>query len=136
MTIMKRIFQFFASAVLIGVMAALAVSCQPSGGTQDEEFDAALLYAGSGEWVYTYDYGSGPEEIHLTFQTGGRGFQTTSTQPEPQNFTWSLDGARLTFIHKAETGADVPEECTVTTLTATRLAYRTETGRTVTCTKL
>jgi hypothetical protein len=132
--IMKNILKLLA-AVLAG--ALLTVGCTPGGTTPEERFDATFLYSGSGEWSLTRDFGDGPEELRHKFNSNGSGWEKNITleQLEGQAFSWSLTGSRLTFIHDVEMGGAVPEDCTVTTLTATRLVYKTPGGSTVTCTK-
>jgi hypothetical protein len=123
---MKKIL-FYALAAVFGVLSI--AGCSPSEPEGQGNFDKTLL---SGEWTYK----SGSENIHLTFKSDGTGYQTTDDQPEPQNFTWTLSGSRLAFVHNIEMGGAAPEDCTVTTLTATRLVYKTPGGTVVTCTKL
>lgn len=131
---MNKIMKYLAAALL---GALLAVGCTPSE-TPGGGFDETLLYSGSGEWSLTRDFGSGPEELRHKFNPNGSGWEKNITleQLEEQRFTWSLTGSRLTFIHNVEMGGAAPEDCTVSTLTATTLVYTTENGTRVTCTKL
>ncbi|MDR2882357.1 MAG: hypothetical protein LBU98_01040 [Alistipes sp.] len=133
---MNRMIKYLAAALFIG--ALLAVGCNPTpGGGSDGSFDKSLLYAGTGEWSLTRNFGSGPEELCHKFNANGTGWEKNITleQLEEQRFTWSLTGSRLTFIHDVEMGGAVPEDCIVVTLTATTLIYTTENGTRVTCTK-
>jgi hypothetical protein len=130
---MKKILKLIASA-LMG--ALLAVACTPSETPPKEEFNAAFLYSGSGEWSFTANYGGTVQMLHK-FNSDGTGWERNITEDTPQQaFTWTLVGSRLAFIHKGEFGQEVPEDCTVTTLTATKLVYKTSNGLAIiTCTK-
>ncbi len=131
---MKRAVLYILAAVA-GVV--LAVSCSPNGTDGGEDFDKSFLYAGGGEWTLVRDFGDGPQEMLHKFNSDGTGHEIniTAEQTEPQTFRWSLTGSRLTLIHNISMGGSVPEDCTVTTLSATRLVYKTESGVTVSCTK-
>jgi hypothetical protein len=129
---MKKIFKLIAAALLGGVVA---VACQPGGTTTDEEFDPALLI---GEWSFNRDIGGSPHLIHHKFNSDGTGWEQDITDDAPQMaFKWTLNGDELALYHWSEMEQQygIPETGTVTTLTATRLVYRTQTGRTITCTK-
>lgn len=118
---------FFVAALTAAALAGCA---------KEEDFDAALLTAGTGEWSYTHDYGNGPQEIHNVFRADGSG---TNKYVEPyapdQRFTWTLEGNTLTFINIETRGIAAPDVCTVTTLTETKLIYISH-GTTFDCTKV
>lgn len=126
---MKKILRYLAAASLVGLFF---VSCTLLG----KDFDASLLYSGSGEWVSNQTISGEQHEIHDKFLSNGTGstWSVTDGAP-PQPFTWELSGERLTFLHQMEMGGTVPKDYTVVTLTETRLVYRDGYGVTITCTK-
>jgi hypothetical protein len=68
------------------------------------------------------------------------------SEEEAQTFNWTLDGSTLIQTHNAaekveaqvvaDTRADVPKYYTVTELTATRLSYKDDLGKSVSFTKV
>lgn len=94
----------------------------------NEKFDKTLL---SGYWV------SGT--LHEYYNANGTGYTWDTwddvTEEEAQPFTWTLENATLTQIHKMEMGGNVPKMYTVTTLNANTLEYRDDYGKTYTFTR-
>ena len=92
------------------------------------KFDKTLL---SGYWV------SGT--LHEYYNANGTGYTWDTwddvTEEEAQPFTWTLENATLTQIHKMEMGGNVPKMYTVTTLNANTLEYRDDYGKTYTFTR-
>jgi hypothetical protein len=132
---MKKLLYLIAAATF---GALLAVACSPDGTEPGGgDFDQTFLYSGSGLWSFNRDYGEGSHVMHHKFNSDGTGWERNITEDTPQQaFTWTLVGSRLAFIHKGEFGQEIPEDCTVTTLTATKLVYKTPSGLAIiTCTK-
>lgn len=118
---MRKILIF----ALAGMLVALAlVSCE-----KEEEFDESLLI---GKWqtgTLFYRY-----FINGTGYTWDEGDDVT--EDEAQNFTWTLVRSELTHIHILEIGGTVPKVYTVTELTATRLRYRDDFGKSYSFTRV
>jgi hypothetical protein len=123
---MKRIL-FYIAAAAFGLMPA--VSCTP----QEESFNEAFLYSGSGAWEYTDDAGDGPEDFRDTFRANGTGMTEFLTNGAPsQDFTWELIGAELTITRqtttRVATRAAVPWTYTVESLTETEMVLQKPSG--------
>jgi hypothetical protein len=73
----------------------------------------------NGEDWYRYDANGGG----VCWDTGD-----DVTEAEAQPFTWTLEGDKLELIHEGEMGEKIPKTYTVTTLSATVLAYRDNYG--------
>lgn len=84
--------------------------------SHDEKFDKTLL---GGKWLSgtLYEYYA-PDGTGYTWD-----ILDDVTEEEAQPFTWTLENATLTQIHKMEMGGNVPKVYTVTKLTATTLEY-------------
>lgn len=110
---MKRVLFYLTVFVAVSFMA---VSCEP-----EVSFDESLLI---GKWksgtLYEkyFDDGTG-----YTWDEGD-----DVTEPEAQDFTWTLVNADLTQIHIMEIGGNVPKYYTVTELTSTTLKYEDDFG--------
>lgn len=95
---------------------------------QGEKFDKTLL---SGYWISgtLYEY----------YNADGSGYTwdiaDDVTEEEAQPFTWTLEDATLTQIHKMEMGGNVPKVYTVTKLNTTTLEYHDDYGKYYTFTK-
>lgn len=93
-----------------------------------EKFDKTLL---SGYWV------SGT--LHEYYDANGTGYTWDTwddvTEEEAQPFTWTLEDATLTQIHKMEMGGNVPKVYTVTKLNTSTLEYRDDYGKYYTFTR-
>ncbi len=128
---MKRIVNYIAAAALVAAAALTVVSCGPV-----EEFDETLIH---GTWNCSGDWGDGTETVRDTYNPGGSGTRVYVTNGAPDKpFTWELSGSRLTLSMETTnipTRAAVPRDYTVTTLTETKLVYKSGSGNTFTCTK-
>lgn len=129
---MKKILFYIAAAAMT---AMTLFSCGPVG----EEFNEEFLY---GEWVSTVPLAGTNHEIHDRFGSDHRGSTKSFTDADTdwQYYSWTLEGATLTRIHEMEmrsnTRAVSVDEWTITSLTESKLVYRDQGGRTITCTKL
>jgi hypothetical protein len=89
---------------------------------RDEKFDKTFL---PGYWV------SGT--LHEFYNANGTGYTWDTaddvTEEEAQPFTWTLEKATLTQIHKMEMGGNVPKTYTVTKLNTTSLEYHDDYGK-------
>ena len=94
----------------------------------EEKFDKSLM---SGYWV------SGT--LHEYYNANGTGYTWDTwddvTEEEAQPFTWTLENATLTQIHKMEMGGNVPKVYTVIKLNSSTLEYRDDYGKTYTFTR-
>ena len=94
----------------------------------EEKFDKSLM---SGYWV------SGT--LHEYYNANGTGYTWDTwddvTEEEAQPFTWTLENATLTQIHKMEMGGNVPKVYTVIKLNSSMLEYRDDYGKTYTFTR-
>ena len=108
---MKKTFYFLVSLLVI---SALFNSC-----TKDE-FDEALLYAGSGKWR--------TGTLYYKYLSNGNGSTWDTkddvTEDEAQPFTWTLVKSELRQIHIMTMGGNIPKTYTVTKLTASTLEYK------------
>ena len=96
--------------------------------SHDDKFDKTLL---SGKWLSgtLYEYYA-PDGTGYTWD-----ILDDVTEEEAQPFTWTLENATLTQIHKMEMGGNVPKVYTVTKLTATTFEYHDDYGKYYTFTK-
>ncbi|MBO4488829.1 MAG: hypothetical protein J5741_04120 [Bacteroidales bacterium] len=115
---MKRINIY--GILLIAFFAFVAISCDHPTPSKPK-FDESLLM---GYWQ------SGT--LHEYYQEDGTGYTWDTAddvlEEEAQPYTWTLSGATLTQNHQMEMGGVVPKAYTVTTLTATTLAYQDNYG--------
>ncbi|MBR6333752.1 MAG: hypothetical protein IKR77_05110 [Bacteroidales bacterium] len=85
------------------------------------KFDESLLL---GYWQ--------SETLHEYYQEDGTGYTWDTaddvTEEEAQPYTWTLSGSTLMQSHIMEMGGVVPKKYTLTTLTATTLAYHDDFG--------
>ena len=126
----RHIIQSIGKNCLFGLFFCLVVllitGCDPF--NHDATFDKSLL---SGKWVSgtLYEY----------YDPAGTGYTwdilDDVTEEEAQPFTWTLENATLTQIHKMEMGGNVPKVYTVTKLTATTFEYHDDYGKYYTFTK-
>jgi len=113
---MKRIL-FFLSAIIL--VSLLLHSCG-----KEEEFDESLLI---GKWKET---GSAPYHYRYDEKHSGVRWKPSEDvlESEGEEFTWELEKSELMRLHiRKIDGGVVPENFTVTELTATSLRYKNET---------
>ncbi|MBR4638855.1 MAG: hypothetical protein IKO81_09465 [Bacteroidales bacterium] len=112
--------------LLICCLALLMDGCDLF--SHDDKFDKTLL---SGKWLSgtLYEYYA-PDGTGYTWD-----ILDDVTEEEAQPFTWTLENATLTQIHKMEMGGNVPKVYTVTKLTATTFEYHDDYGKYYTFTK-
>jgi len=98
-------------------LALMMVSCE-----EETHFDEELIY---GKWK------SGT--LYYRYFSGGTGYTWDTGddvgEDEAQNFTWTLVKSELTHIHILEIGGKVPKVYTVKELTASRLRYEDDFGK-------
>ena len=112
---MKRISYFLISFLLV---SALFHSCG-----KEEEFDETLLY---GKWIET---GARPYRYKYNRDYTGERWKEDDNvfEGEGEKFTWQLVKSELERMHiRVIDGGAVPENFTVTELTATSLKYKNE----------
>ena len=112
---MKRTLYFLISFLLI---STLFQSC-----SKDENFDETLLF---GKWKET-----GASPYHYRYDSNHTGARWKPDEDvkesEGEEFTWELEKSELMRLHiRKIDGGVVPENFTVTELTATSLRYKNE----------
>ena len=111
--------------VLVAIFTLVMVSCE-----EEIIFDQELL---PGKWK------SGT--LYYRYFSGGTGYSWDTgddvNEDEAQNFTWTLVKSELTHIHIMEIGGTgIPRVYTVKELTATRLRYEDDFGKSYTFTRV
>lgn len=106
--------------LLIVFLAFAAISCEHPTPSKPK-FDESLLM---GYWQ--------AGTLHEYYKEDGTGYTWDTAddvlEEEAQPYTWTFSGATLTQNHLMEMGGVVPKTYTVTTLTATTLAYHDNYG--------
>lgn len=91
-------------------------------GNRQTVFDEALIIGrwatGTEFWVYE-DAGIG-----YTWDTAD-----DVTEDEAQQYTWEMEGSRLTIMHIGEMGEVIPKDYTLKTLNSTTLEYEDNYGK-------
>ncbi len=121
---MKR-FKIY--GIIAFLTAVVMSSC--SGLLGEKEFDRALLV---GKWQQG--------DLFYVYEANGNGHTWDEgddiMESEAQIFTWELDMDVLTQIHIMEIGGNIPKVYTVTELSASRLSYEDDFGKSYTFTKV
>ena len=110
---------------LVVLLSVILISCEEEASSFQESFLIGKWQSGTVYYKYATNYSG------ATWDTSD-----DVTEAEAQPFTWSLVQAELTHIHIMEMGGNVPKVYTVTELTASKLTYKDNFGKSYSFTKL
>jgi len=110
---------------LVVLLSVILISCEEEASSFQESYLIGKWQSGTVYYKYLSNYSG------ATWDTGD-----DVTEAEAQSFTWSLVQAELTHIHIMEVGGNIPKVYTVTELTASKLTYKDNFGKSYSFTKL